>query len=88
MQPRMLQRARPMPAQTAELTPRYGRDQGSAHVAGAPDGGAPGEGVEPDCGARRIVHPEVEQEPPHGGDDHERRHRKPLEPEGRHAAMK
>ena len=52
---------------------------------GAPDGRAPGEGVEPDGRPRRVVHPEVEQEAAHGGDDQERRHRETLQPEGRHA---
>lgn len=54
----------------------------------SPDGGAPRECLEPDRGARCIVHPEVQQEAAHCGNDHEGRHRKALEPEGRHAAVK
>mmetsp|Transcript_21377 Transcript_21377/g.46774 ORF Transcript_21377/g.46774 Transcript_21377/m.46774 type:complete len:261 (-) Transcript_21377:832-1614(-) len=45
------------------------------------DGGAPLEWKAQGCSCG-IVHPEVEQEAPHSGDDHEGWNRKPFQPEG------
>lgn len=63
------------------LQQHEGYDEGDKR---AQDGGAPNEG-QPECGPRRAVDAEVEQESAHGRDDHERGHREALEAERRHA---